>query len=137
MVQVHLGKPMKKTTSSEAFSKVQSYNRRQTAEMELIIKEDQPEASSPSSQGNSNTSTQTPFSGALDSSDSLDSSSPFYSVLSFDSADTVFDFDPASFPEEPSTKRQKVPFADLDCWDVQHLNYLHTQQGAKRNPIVS
>lgn len=108
-----MGKPMKKTTSSEAFSKVHSYNKRHLGEVDLVIKEDQPEDSSPSSAGNSNTSTQTPFSGALDSSDSMDSASPFFSMLSFESTESVFDIDPSSFPEEPPVKRQKVFFLDL------------------------
>lgn len=99
---------MKKTTSSEAFSQVQVYNKRPLTDGDVTLKEEQPEASSPSSQGNSNASSQTPFSGALESSDSMDSSSPFYSVLSFESSDSIFDFDSAPLVEEPPAKRQKV-----------------------------
>ena len=106
---------MQKTTSSEAFSKVQSYNKRALGDTELTIKEEVLEATSPSSQGISNASTQTPFSGGLEHSESLDSTSPFYSVLSFESTDTdiLEDFSPTCFAEEHSpAKRQKV--ADLN-----------------------
>lgn len=109
-LHVHLGKPMRKTTSSEAFSKAQSYNKRALTHTEQTIKEEIVEASSPSSQENSNTSSRTPFSSVLESENSLDCSSPFYSVLSFESTDTVFDFEPSSFSEDhtSASKRQKI-----------------------------